>query len=143
MNKLPLFLFALILISPFAIAGDIAESDNGTYVLLGRDRAPTDMFYRLSKIGDKWVMDGKEPGGTWKNISCDKGCDYRKTTDGEIKTYFPADWIANADIVCIQNIAQAFCRYNPRGDLSKVGYVVIALVTGKPIPMFLKRVNAR
>lgn len=143
MNKLSLFLFALILISPFAKAGEIIESDKGTYVLLGRDRAPTDMFYRLSKKGEKWVMDGKEPGGSWKSISCDKGCDYRKTTDGEIKTYFPADWMANADIVCIQNIAQAFCRYNPKGDLTKAGYVVIALVSGKPIPMFLKHVNAQ
>lgn len=143
MNKLSLLFVALILISPFANAGEIIETDKGTYVLLGRDRAPTDMFYRLSKNGEKWVMDGKEPSGSWKNISCDQGCDYRKTTDGEIKTYFPADWIANADIACIQNIAQAFCRYNPKDDLTKAGYVVIALVSGKPIPMFLKRVNAQ
>ena len=143
MNKLSALLVALMFISPFAKAGEIIETDMGTYVLLGRDRTPTDMFYRLSKNGEKWVMNGKEPGGLWKSISCDKGCDYRKTTDGEINTYFPADWRANADIACIQNIAQAFCRYNPKGDQTKAGYVVIALVTGRPIPMFIRRVNAQ
>jgi hypothetical protein len=143
MNKIAVLLIALILISPFAFAGEISETDMGTYVLLGRDRAPTDMFYRLSKSGEKWAMEGKKPGGSWKNISCDKGCDYRRTTDSEIETYFPADWRANTDIACIQNIAQSFCRFNEKRAPAKAGYVVIALVSGRPIPMFIRRVNAQ
>ena len=136
-------LVGLILIASFAKAGEIADKDTGTYVLLGKDRKPTEVFYRLSKNIGEWVMDGKEGNGTWKNISCATGCNYRKTTTDEINTYFPTDWRANADIACIQNISQAFCRFNPKGQESKIGYVVIALVTGKPIPMFIKRVNAK
>jgi len=142
MNKLSVLLVAaLILIPPYAIAGEISEADTGTYVILGRNNVPIDMFYRLSKSGEKWVMDGKKTGNSWKNISCDKGCDYRKATDAEIETYFPAELRAKVDIACIKNIAQAFCRYSPKGDSTKSAYVVIALVTGSPIPMFIRRVN--
>lgn len=143
MKKIVTLLIALMLISLIAKAGEVTDADTGTYVLLGRDRVPTEMFYRLSKSDGKWTMDGKEPGGSWKSISCSNGCNYRKTTDSEINTYFPADWRANADIACIQNIAQAFCRFNPKGNQAKTAHLVIALVTGKPIPMFIKRVNAQ
>ena len=143
MIKLFVQIAALILISSYAIAGEISEADTGTYAILGRDNAPIDMYYRLSKSSDKWVMAGKKPGDTWKNISCDSGCDYSKASDGEIKTYFPADLRAKVDIVCIKNIAQAFCRYSPKGDSAKSAYVAIALVTGKPIPIFIRRVNSQ
>lgn len=143
MNKLFLLVAALILISPCSIAGEISETDSGTYVLLGHNNAPVDMFYRLTKSGEKWVMDGKKPGDSWKNISCDKGCDYTVATPREIETYFPAELTAKLDIVCIKNIAQAFCRYSPKEDHTKSSYVVIALVTGKPIPMFIRRVNVQ
>lgn len=143
MNKLSALLAILILISPFSIAGEISEVDTGTYVLLGRDNAPVDMFFRLSKSGEKWTMDGKEPGDSWRNISCDKGCDYTNATDREIETYFPVELRAKLDIVCIKNIAQAFCRYSPKGDSTQSAYVVIALVTGRPIPIFIRRVNAQ
>ncbi len=62
MNRLFVLLIVLILISPFSIAEEISEADSGSYVLLGRDNVPVDMFYRLSKSGDKWVMDGKKAG---------------------------------------------------------------------------------
>jgi hypothetical protein len=121
---------------------EINETDTGTYVILDKDKKPVDMFYRLSKINGKWVMDGKKPGESWKNISCDSGCEYRTTTQSERERYFPADWRKNAHIACIQNVAQAFCRYNSKDDPTKAGYVVMALVTGRPIPMFIKRVAA-
>lgn len=141
MYKINKLTVALLLISSIANAGEILDTDTGTYVLLGRDRTPTDMFYRLSKSYGKWTMEGKKPGSSWQSISCAKECDYRKTSDIEINTYFPSDWRANTDIACIQNTAQAFCRFSQKINPTKVGYVVIALVTGKPIPMFIKRVN--
>lgn len=131
---------AAALFIPFTlIAGELSESDTGTYVVLDQNRAPTDVFYRLSKDQGKWLMEGKKPGSGWANISCDPGCEYRPATDSEIQAYFPPDWRANAQIACIQNIAQAFCSYIPRNDPTRKGYVVIALVTGRPIPIFVRR----
>lgn len=124
-----------------ANADEISEADMGTYVILGRNNEPVDMFYRISKSGDKWVMDGKKPGESWKNISCDNGCDYSKATHSEIITYFPVEIQAIADIACIKNIAQAFCKHRPKGDSTEYTYVVMALVTGSPIPILLRRVN--
>jgi hypothetical protein len=121
-------------------ASEIAERDIGTYVILGRNNEPIDMFYRLSKSGDQWVMEGKKPGKPWENISCDKGCDYSKATSAEIISYFPDTFMSKSDIACIKNIAQAFCRYNPKEDSTKSDYVVVDLITGNHIPIFIRRV---
>lgn len=133
-------LIATILCSLSVTAGELLESDAGTYVVLDKNRASTDMFYRLSKNNGKWVMEGKKPADVWANISCDAGCEYRQSSGSEIQAYFPPDWRANTDISCIQNVAQAFCHYTVKEDSTKGGYVVIALVTGRPIPIFVRRV---
>lgn len=143
MNQRTVLFLLMLLISTPATAVDISDFDLGTYVVLGKDRAPVDMFYRLSRSGGQWIMEGKQPGGSWQNISCDRGCDYRKSTEVEIASFFPREVTSTADIACIQNIAQAFCRYTPKGDETKVANVVFALVTGKPIPLFIRRVNVQ
>lgn len=137
-----LFLFGVLSLSLFVSAGEISKQDAGTYVVLDQKRAPTGMFYRLSKDNEKWVAEGRKPGADWINISCDSGCEYRASTEPEIQSYFPADWRANTRISCIQNMAQAFCRYTAKEDKMKGGYVMIALVTGRPIPIFLRRVSS-
>jgi hypothetical protein len=135
-----ILLLGIAFYSLSATAGDLSEQDAGTFVVLNQQRAPTDMFYRLSKTGEKWVMEGKKPGASWANISCDSGCEYRVSSKSEIESYFPPDWRANSQISCIQNMAQAFCRYTSNKDQTKSGHVVIALVTGRPIPIFVRRV---
>lgn len=138
-NVLVLLIATLCSVSAIA-AEPLNNSDAGTYVVLDQGRNPTEMFYRLAQKDSKWIMDGKKPGGSWANISCDTGCEYRASTEAEVQAYFPPDWRANTDISCIQNIAQAFCRYSVKEDSTKRGYVVIALVTGRPIPIFVRRV---
>ena len=142
---MPIMIFIIFFLTAFsssAWAAEINASDAGTYVLLGRNHQPTELFYRLTGSAGKWLMEGKEPGGKWQKISCDKGCEYRSTTRDEVMSYFPANWVANTDIACIQNIAQAFCRYTPKEGGKTAGYVVIALVTGRPMPLFIQRVKA-
>lgn len=126
-----------------AAGQSLNESDVGTYVLLDQKRNATEMFYRLSQKDGKWVAEGKSPGGKWSNISCDQGCEYRDSNSSEIETYFPSDWRANVDIACIQNIAVAFCRYALKDDQRQRGYVMIALVTGRSVPMFVRRVATK
>lgn len=144
MNRIQLFLLiAALSAMPMAFAGGLSGSDAGVYEYLGKDRAPTGVLYRLSYSDGKWAASGKLPGKEWKDISCDTGCEYRDSTKKEIKSYFPPDWLAEVDIACIHNIAQAFCRFSPGKDPGRVGHVVIALVTGKPIPIMVRRVDGR
>lgn len=140
MKNISLFL-GVVLLSFSAIAGELSGQDAGTYVILGPKRIPTEFFYRLSKNGEKWVAEGKRPGEkNWVNISHSLGGEYRVSTESEIQSYFPPDWIANAQISCIQNMAQAFCRYTSKNDSAKTGHVMVALVTKPPIVIFLHRV---
>lgn len=141
-----LLLIALVLLAPtFASAGEISDFDIATYSLTGKDGQPGRMQMRVSRPNGKWVMEGKnEPAAPWKNISCDTGCEYKASTNAEQEAYlasFPGDMPRQFDIACIQNMANAFCRLTKKDDASRGGYALIALVTGKPIPMSLQRLT--
>lgn len=138
--KRALILLAAVSCAFPAMAGGLTAGDAGTYVLLDRHHRPVDMFFRLYRQDGKWFMDGKKPGAAWSSISCAVGCEYRDSNAAEIKRYFPAGWRAHTNISCIQNIAEAFCHYTLKKDLERGGYVMITLVSGHPVPLFVRRV---
>ena len=140
-----LLLIAIAFLAPFsALAGEISDFDIATYELTGKDGQSSGMQMRLSKMNGKWVMEGREGSASWKNISCDSGCDYRASSSAESTAYlaeFPSEMQKRFDIACIQNVANAFCRLTKKDDSSKGGYALIALVTGKPVPLSMKRLT--
>jgi len=52
-------------------AGELNETDAGTYVVMHRDGYATQMRYRLSRQSDKWLMEGHIGDENWRAISCD------------------------------------------------------------------------
>ncbi|MDE2421766.1 MAG: hypothetical protein KGO49_11380 [Gammaproteobacteria bacterium] len=140
MNKKLLLLTVTLLVSFFARSAELSDVDSGIYEVLNPKNEATGVLYKLSKTNTGWSAFGKLPNNNlWKDLSCDAGCAYRTSTDTDVNGFFPADWLARFDIACIQDIAQAFCRVSPKGDPSKNIHMIIALVTGKPIPLYLKR----
>jgi TonB family protein len=143
-----LLIITLAFLAPFmAFAGEISDIDIATYSLTGKDGQPIGMQMRLSRSNGKWVMEGKkkEPAAPWKNLSCDTGCEYRTSTNLEQEAYlksFPGDMSSQFEIACIQNMASAFCRITKKNDATKGGYALIALVTGKPVPISLQRLTS-
>lgn len=148
MSRVPrkwiLSLLALVLVgaAPAFAAQPLNGQDAGTYVLLKRDGLPSTMQYRVSLAGGRWVAEGRESEGEWHGISCDTGRAYRDSTPEEAARFLPARQRENLDIACIQNMAGAFCRYTTRADSAKGGCLMAALVTGQPIPVFLRRVSS-
>lgn len=140
MKKLLVLLVAVLCAFSALAEEPLNASDTGTYVVLDNDYKPVDIFYRLSQRDGQWVADGKMPNGNWTNVSCDPGCAYRDSNEAEIRKYFPPGWFTNTNIACIQNLAQAFCRFSLKDNPSKRGYVIIALTRGQPIPFILRRV---
>ncbi len=140
-----LLLIAIAFLAPLsAFAGEISDFDIATYELTGKNGQSSDMQMRLSKTSGKWVMEGREGSASWKNISCDSGCDYRASSTAERASYlavFPSEMQKRFDIACIQNVANAFCRLTKKDDSSKGGYALVGLVTGKPVPLSLKRLT--
>lgn len=57
----------LMVLPVISTASEIDENDFGTYVLINKDHAPTEVFLRLSRVKDKWLVEGKLPGSEWKN----------------------------------------------------------------------------
>lgn len=139
-----LSLLALVFIAaaPAFAAQPLNAQDAGTYALLKRDGQPSTMQYRVSLAGGRWIAEGREGEGEWRDISCDRGCTYRDSTPEEAVQFLPARQREEFDIACIQNMAGAFCRYTTRADPAKGGYLMAALVTGQPIPVFLRRVSS-
>jgi len=140
MKKLLLLVACLCFPHP-VLASELTAADAGTFVVIGQNGDPTNVFYRLSYNGTNWVAEGKLPDGSWKNVSCDTGCDYRTSSPSEALAYMPPVMRDTTDISCIQNVAQAFCKYSQKNAPQSGGYVIIALVTGKPLPMFVQRVS--
>ncbi len=136
--------FAAFLAFSFtASAAELTAADSGTFVVLDRQQVPTQMFYRLSMKDGRWLMAGKQPDAPWTDLSCDAGCEYRTSTDAEVQAHVPPAWRERAEFACIRNVAQAFCRYSDKGDAAVApNYVVIALVTGRPIPLFVRRTSS-
>lgn len=59
-----------------------------------------------------------------------------------MKTYFPADLVANADIACIKNTVQAFCRVNTKVDLAQEEHVIVVLQAEEgPTPFTIQRIK--
>jgi hypothetical protein len=142
-----LILLAACLFPVFAAASEISDFDIGTYALTKSDGNPTGMEMRLSRSKGNWMMEGKETASTesWKSISCASGCEYRLTSNSERDLYlatFPVEMQKQFDMSCIQNMANAFCRLTNKNDPSKGGYVLVALVTGKPTAVSLKRLTS-
>jgi hypothetical protein len=135
--------FAVVLAcwSKLALAQPVSDLDAGTYAVLGKNGAPSAAAYRFSTAGGKWVAEGKIGGEPWRNISCDAGCEYRVSSASEAESYLPATARQNFTIACIQNIAQAFCRYRSNSNPSYVGYVVMGLVTSPPTPIPVRRMQ--
>ncbi|AXF86098.1 hypothetical protein DTO96_101839 [Ephemeroptericola cinctiostellae] len=139
-----LLLVITLFVSFSALAREISDFDMATYELLGKNGQLTGMQMRLSRANNQWVMEGKERGAPWRNISCDRGCEYRTSTKTEREMYltsFPADISKQYDLSCIQNMANAFCWLAKKSEPMIGGYVLIALVTGKPVPMSLQRLT--
>lgn len=143
MKKL-LAAIVILAIPVFGVAAEISITDVATYVLTKEDGQATDMHIRLSRNNGKWVMEGKQAQSPWKNISCDRDCTYRASTQTEKDTYlasFPSGMQKQFNIACIQNVANAFCRLTKKDDPTKGGYAFIALVTGNPVPLSLRRLT--
>lgn len=133
-------LLTLIAIASASTAQGISESDEGTYEWLNVKGQGTGVLFRLVKQTDgAWAAEGKLPNRDWESVSCGADCTYRETTAEEVISYFPQHWLDQASIYCIQNLAQAFCRYDSKSAPEKTGYLTFVLVTGKPIPIILKR----
>ena len=143
MAKRAAFILAMLVASSVASAARVSDADAGTYEWLGPNQAPTGVLFKLSRSGDNWVAVGKLPHKDWTAVSCGTGCEYVDSTDEQIRGYFPPRALASTDIACIQNIAQAFCRLQSKSAPERVGHVMVALVTGRPIPVLLRRVGAR
>lgn len=144
MLKRLLISLSLLLPDVSNAAGDISDLDIGTYALTRADGQPTGMQMRLTRANGKWVMEGKEGDGTWKNISCDTGCEYKASSSTDVEKYlasFPAEMQNRFDISCIQNMANAFCRLTKKDNPSTGGYALVGLVTGKPVPLSLQRLT--
>lgn len=135
------FIVGLLAISPMtSISAEINASDFGIYVLTDRNHQSTGMYYRLSEVDGKPIAEAKLPGGDWTKFSCREGCDYRKTLDTEMKTYFSAKRAAKSHIDCIQNTANAFCRMVPKESPEIKRYAVVALADGISITLPVQRI---
>ena len=142
--RISIIIFFILIFPVSTFAAEINATDFATYELYGKDGKSSQMFLRLSQNSGKWLMEGKNGPALWKDITCDGGCEYRIPTPNEIASYFkvlPSGMAVSFNMACIKNNANAFCRVTKKENPAQGGYVLFALVTGKPVPMSLTRLT--
>jgi hypothetical protein len=134
-------LLVALAITAGTCCAQVSQKDTGTYEWLNTKGEPSGVFLKLSlKPDGSWLAEGKLPGKGWENLSCGEECNYRNSTTGEVVSYFPKEWLEVANVSCIQNKAQAFCRAVGKNNPTIEQHLILTLVTGRAIPVILKRV---
>ena len=115
------------------------QKDQGIYGLLSLDGKLTDIRYRVSKRADEWRVEELRAQGNWVDITCEKGCRLEVTSTGKVAYFTALEGGTRANSTCMNNHAFAICKLGeaegPRF------YLWVALVTGKPIRLFLRRMD--
>jgi hypothetical protein len=94
-----ILLVVFMAISVPALALD--KSDTGTYVVLSSGCNPTDdpkvcgqptnMVFFFSSSEKEWSLENRNPDGSWQNVTCDAFCELHKSSQDDMKQFFPAN----------------------------------------------------
>lgn len=141
LTTLSLFLATCCLSLSSAFAQAISVSDAGTYTVIGKSGADTELQYRLSGQPGRWKMEGKMEGGKWKDVSCSAMCAYEVVPAADTAIYMPAAMRDQYQMACIRNKVQAFCRMSLKSQPAKARYLVVALVVSPHQWIRLRRVT--
>lgn len=138
-HYLPLLLGLLLL--PAAQAFDVA--DVGTYAVLHKDKTESKIRFHVSQPAEgQWKLEQKKDDGSWEDISCEKDCALQEAVEADLPKFFPARTLAQIVPSCLYNDAFAFCSYRLRDKPDEEKrYLMVALVTGTPTPIYIKRVG--
>lgn len=135
----PLLLLPLLAIATAAQALD--ASHTGTYSVIRRDGGDAGLVSYLWQTDGIWHMEQRNDNGSWKNLTCDVGCELRDSLPSDIAGWFPAGLRDKYRFDCIQNKAYAFCAYRSRVNPQQSGHMLVGLVVTPPQPIMLKKIS--
>lgn len=131
--------FTLLAISTNATALD--RSDIGNYAVIHRDGHVTDFTFHVSLTDTQWNIEQRQADGKWMKVTCSTDCVLHESSPQDIARFFPQDALKEASPSCVHNTAFAFCSLTLLAKPEIKGYTFIALVTPKPIPLRLKKLE--
>lgn len=126
----------LLTITTFAHAVD--TKDAGMYAIVHRDGHTTQKIFRVRRVSSSWVLEDKRSDGTWKDVTCEADCVLRESAPADLRRFFSPTQLEQLSPSCIHNTAFAFCNYTRAGSKQRA-YVMVALVTGRPLLINLAR----
>ena len=131
----------LIMCFTAAVSFAFETSNAGMYAVVHKDGYVTNFHFSVSQQSGTWNIQQRLNNGQWKNVTCERDCILKVSSESEIENFIPQDIRARQKYECIHNSAFAFCAYSPVDDMTRRGYALIALVTKKPIPIRLKKIE--
>ena len=89
----------------------------------------------------RWKLEDRKPDGTWSDVTCQADCVLRESGPADLRRLFtPAD-LASITPNCVHNTAFAFCTYTLKAGLTAPDYLLVLLVTDKPVSVRLRRLK--
>jgi hypothetical protein len=138
MLAIPLLAFALLALVPASAARALSASASGIYIAMDEGGQPTEKVLRVSRAGDAWQFEDRQPDGSWLDVSCHGGCEHRESRPEDLIAFFGSAPPPDIRPECVQNAQYAFCQLVKPSE-QREGYVLVVRVGEQWLPVSLVR----
>jgi hypothetical protein len=113
------------------------SGDEGIYGLLSVDGKLTAIRYRLTHEADRWRLEELLGPSRWQDVTCEKECRLVDSNRSDAARFTALTNGTTMNSTCMNNHAFAICKL--LGANGSRFYLWVALITHKPIRLFLRR----
>lgn len=95
---------------------------------------------RVSRRGDVWKFEDRQPDGSWIDVTCQGGCRHQAASSEEVTEFFGSPPPATIKPECIHNSQYAFCHFSAAsGENDREGFALVVKIGERWMPITLAR----
>lgn len=130
--------WALALATVPAFALD--TKDGGLFLALDDQGQPIEKALRISRQGQDWKFEDRQPDGSWLDVSCHGGCQHHTASADDLVRIFGSEPPSHLKPDCVYNNEYAFCHIliSPPADTDR--YALVVKIEDHWLPFNLLRV---
>lgn len=116
------------------------DEDAGTFVALDPQGQPIEKVLRVSRAGEDWKFEDRQPDGSWLDVSCHGGCQHHPANEHDIVRIFGSPPPAHLKPDCVYNNEYAFCHILVAAPTEEERYALVVKIEDQWLPFNLIRI---
>ncbi|MGQ0502428.1 MAG: hypothetical protein ACT4P0_07460 [Panacagrimonas sp.] len=138
------FLANLWLSAALALAATSAQAwadrDLGTFAAVDEQGQPSGKVMRVSRRGDAWKFEDRQPDGSWIDVTCQGGCQHQAASSEQVIEFFGSPPPPTIRPECVHNSQYAFCHFSSAsGQNDREGFALVVKIGERWMPITLAR----